>query len=241
MFANVEDTRTIRAQLLTEMKSGAFASSDRLPPENVLSEQLGISRTQLRDTLSALEREGLITRRHGIGTVINHHVVKLQNRMDIATEFLDIIRQSGYEPAVAFVRMEDDFADEKIAKTLHIPVGTEVVRVCRLCTADGKPAIYCEDVLDKELLKEGYSLGDLERPIYIFLQNWCEITAHMDLIEVHAVLAQGEVAKALEVTEGTPVLNLEEVDYDIEGKPIFCSSEYFVDHLFQQVVLRKKL
>ena len=241
MDINREDDRSIRERLLEEIRSGLYAKSDRLPPENDLAEHFGISRTQLRDTLSALEREGLITRRHGVGTVIKHHVVGIKNRMDIATEFLDIIRQSGYEPAVAYVHTRDEYADEKVASVLQIPVGTEVVRVCRLCTADGVPAIYCEDILEKRLLKSEYVLKDLERPIYIFLQNMCGITAHMDLIEVHAVLAQGEVAKALALPEKTPVLNLEEIDYDIEGTPIFCSSEYFVDHLFQQVVLRKKL
>ena len=33
------------------------------------------------------------------------HVLNVQTRMDIEVEFLDMIRQSGHEPAVAFVRV----------------------------------------------------------------------------------------------------------------------------------------
>ena len=40
---------------------------------------------------------------------------------------------------------------------------------------------------------------------------------------------------------GTPLLNMEEVDYDIDGRPVLCSSEYFVDGIFRHTVMRKKL
>lgn len=75
-------SENIRSALLREMKEGSFANQKRLPRETVLSEQLGISRTQLRDELASLEREGFITRRHGVGTVINHHVFAVKNRME---------------------------------------------------------------------------------------------------------------------------------------------------------------
>ena len=79
---------------------------------------MGISRTQLRDTLSELDREGFITRRHGVGTVINRHVLEVPNRMDIETEFLDIIRQMGHEPSVSFIDVTEDVADENSARKL---------------------------------------------------------------------------------------------------------------------------
>ena len=86
-------SKTIRAQLLSDMKDGAYADCERLPRESVLAEKLGISRTQLRDILASLEREGFITRRHGVGTIINRHVLNVQTRMDIEVEFLDMIRK----------------------------------------------------------------------------------------------------------------------------------------------------
>ena len=113
MSGQPAQTKTIRSQLLADMKDGAYASCERLPRESVLAEKLGISRTQLRDILASLEREGFITRRHGVGTIINRHVLNVQTRMDIEVEFLDMIRQSGHEPAVAFVRVSDGTADAR--------------------------------------------------------------------------------------------------------------------------------
>ena len=63
----------------------------------------------------------------------------------------------------------------------------------------------------------------------------------MDLTQLHAVLSDGKVSKALEIPVGSPLLNMEEVDYDINGKPVFCSNEYFADGIFRHTVLRKKL
>lgn len=120
-------SKSIRAQLLSAMRDGEYAHCDRLPRESVLSEKLGISRTQLRDILASLDREGFITRRHGVGTIINRHVLGAQARMDIEVEFMDMIRQSGRTPGVAFVRAADGVADEKAARQLGIPVGTAML------------------------------------------------------------------------------------------------------------------
>ena len=49
------------------------------------------------------------------------------------------------------------------------------------------------------------------------------------------------LSELLQVPLGAPILHMDEVDYDIDGNPIFCSKEYFVDGIFRHTVLRKKL
>ena len=241
MSSQPTQSKTIRAQLLSAMKDGEFASCQRLPRESVLAESLGISRTQLRDILASLEREGFITRRHGVGTIINRHVLNAQTRMDIEVEFLDMIRQSGHEPAVASVRVSDGTADAKIAAQLQIPEGTPIIRVSRLCTADGKPAIYCEDVIEKSLAQGSYTINDLKLPIFHFLRQFCGVNPYLDLTDLRPSVADAALAEILQVPMGSPLLNMDEVDFDIDGKPVFCSNEYFADGIFRHTVMRKKL
>ena len=62
----------------------------------------------------------------------------------------------------------------------------------------------------------------------------------MDLTELHPVVADEELARILKVEQGTPLLNMEETNYDIEGNPIFYSRQYFVDGVIKHTVLRKK-
>lgn len=234
-------TKTIRAYLLSAMKEGEYADCERLPRESVLAEKLGMSRTQLRDILASLEREGFITRRHGVGTIINRHVLHNQSRMDIEVEFLDMIRQSGYTPAVESVQVTEDTADEKIARQLNIEEGAPIVRISRLCTADGKPAIYCEDVLEKALIRGEYTERDLQQPIFHFLQHFCGVFPYLDLTDMRPVVADEALAEIFRVPVGSPLLNMDEVDFDIDGNPVFCSNEYFADGIFHHTVLRKKL
>jgi len=236
-----DQTSEIRRKLLKEMETGIFSEVDRLPRETILAEHYGISRNHLRDILAQLESEGFITRRHGVGTIINHHVLSVPIRMDIETEFMDIIRQSGREPGISRVSMLEETADAFVAEKLNIPVGTEVVRIIRVCTADGKPAIYCEDVIEKRLIKRDFMMNDLRAPIFSFLQKFCDIDAYMDLTQFHAILADEQLSKVLDIPVGMPLLNLEEVDYDIDGNIVFYSKQFFCDKILDQTVMRKKL
>jgi GntR family transcriptional regulator len=241
MSEHPAQSKTIRAQLLSAMTDGAYANCERLPRESVLSEKLGISRTQLRDILASLEREGFITRRHGVGTIINRHVLNVQTRMDIEVEFLDMIRQSGKDPAVAYVRVMDDRADETVAAQLKLAPGAPVVRVARLVTADGVPAIYCEDVVDRSLVQGKATLQDLKQPIFHFLRQFCHVVPYLDLTDVRPAKADPRLAEIFRVPMGTPLLCMDEVDYDIDGSPVFCSREYYVDGIIRHTVMRKKL
>ncbi len=241
MSSQPTQSKTIRAQLLTAMKEGEYSACPRLPRESVLAEKLGISRTQLRDILASLEREGFITRRHGVGTIINRHVLEVHTRMDIEVEFLDMIRQSGFTPAVSSVQVSEGIADAAIAAKLHMEEGDPILRVARLCTADGRPAIYCEDVINKSLAKGDYTIKDLKLPIFHFLQQFCGVSPYLDLTDLKPVVADAALAEILQVPVGAPLLHMDEVDFDIDGNPVFCSSEYFADGFFRHTVLRKKL
>ena len=241
MSGQLPQSKTIRTQLLAAMRDGVYADCGRLPRESALAQSMGISRTQLRDVLASLEREGFITRRHGVGTIINRRVLNVQTRMDIELEFLDMIRQSGHKAAVAFVRVSEGLADGDVAKRLLIPALSPIIRISRLCTADEAPAIYCEDIIDKSLVKGTYTARDLKLPIFHFLRRFCGVIPYLDLTDVRPAAADPALAEVFNFPVGTPLLHMDEVDYDIDGRPVFCSNQYFADGIFNLTVMRKKL
>src|SRR5512134_3555627 len=49
---------------------GGYKPGDKLPGEAELSKHLGISRPTLREAMGSLECQGVITRRHGVGTFV---------------------------------------------------------------------------------------------------------------------------------------------------------------------------
>jgi GntR family transcriptional regulator len=136
------------------MRNGAFSHMARLPRESELAQQLKISRTPLRDSLALLKREDFISRSHGVGTVIKRHVLNVRTRMELGVEFMDMVRQSGHSPSQAFVKPETIACPADVAKRLAIDEGTPVLCVSRLITADGKPAIYCKDYVEKSRIQK---------------------------------------------------------------------------------------
>ncbi|MPM04498.1 putative transcriptional regulator of 2-aminoethylphosphonate degradation operons [bioreactor metagenome] len=233
--------QSVRSWLLREMKEGAYRHAGKLPPEEVLADRLSISRTQLRDSLSQLEREGFISRHPGAGTVINRHVVSVKVRMDMEIEFMEMIAQSGREPSLLSASYETIPASETIAERLSIYPGDMVLRAVRLIGADGKPAIYCEDYIPASLIKnKQYTGEDLQKPIFSFLKEFCSLEAHMDLTEVCPAVADAALAGIFCVPEGTPLLYLDELDYDREGMPIFYSPQYYIGGVIRHTLLRMK-
>ena len=61
------------AQLLTEeITNGVFSQEERLPSEEKLAKMLGVSRATIREALSALEKQGMLRRVQGLGTILTH-------------------------------------------------------------------------------------------------------------------------------------------------------------------------
>ena len=229
------------ARLIQEMKTGTWANAAQLPRESELAAIMGISRTQLRDILAVLECEGFITRRHGVGTLINRHVLNLPVRIDMEQEFMDMIHAGGHTPSVAFTTAQEQAATEEEAKKLGLTPGTELMYIRKLCTADKKPAIYCEDLFAASLLRAPVTEQSLRAPVFQLLQENCRLNCFMDVAQLKPVVAEGELAKTLQLAPGTPVLYIEEVDYDVDGNPILFSRQYFVSEYFQYNIIRKRL
>ncbi|MCI0521544.1 MAG: GntR family transcriptional regulator, partial [Chloroflexi bacterium] len=60
----------IAEAFVAQIEAGELNPGDRLPPERELSEHLGVNRMTLRRALRALEGQGLLLRRHGVGTYV---------------------------------------------------------------------------------------------------------------------------------------------------------------------------
>lgn len=232
----------VRSILLKELSGGIYSESEKLPPNDVLAEQLGVSRTVVRDALSDLEREGFITRTRGIGTTVNRRVLNAKTRMDLETEFLTLVADAGYTPKLDYSEMYIEPAGEMAAKRLQLEQGEEVVACERSVLADDTPIIYAIDYLPKKLFKiDRLDSIDWRLSIFEILDRYCRITIEMDLTNIHAVLAEGKVKEILRLEESIPLVYFDEVGYDIQNNPVLWSKEYYLDNMFDMVLLRKKI
>lgn len=229
-------------RILHEIKNGMYKTESKLPPELEIAAYLGVSRSIIRDSLSALEREGFISRKQGVGTIINRHVLAVVTRMDLEEEFLDMISNTGKVPRQRDLTVSYGLADENLAKKLRIRSDTEMIHVTRVITADEQPAIYCIDSFAKSLIIDNdFDEEDLRKPIFDFLKKKCNTEVFMDLTEVKALPAENEVASCFQVPSGTPLIFMDEVGYNFKGVPVLHSSEYYNNGIITHMVLRKKI
>ena len=228
--------------LIAEMKTGKYKNASRLPPETSLAEELGISRTAVRDALSTLEREGFISRKRAVGTLINRHVLNVKVRIDLEAEFLRIVESAGYEPGYAYLCHEFTPADAEVAGRLRVAEGSETLVVERVVTASGTPLLLCDDYIAANLITDkSYTEEDLSKPIFDFLERFCRARGCMDLTGIHAVNADARVATALGIREGDAVLSLDEVWYNFDGEPILFAKEYYREGMLTHTILRKRI
>lgn len=241
MTQRKSEEMSIRSRLLREMRQGLFATSLRLPPENELCALLGVSRTQLRDSLAQLDREGFISRCHGVGTLINRHVLAIQTRMDLEVEFMDMVREAGFVPEAKCLGAETRGASAEVAERLHLTEGAPCLHIGKLVTADGRGAIFCQDIIDCASIRDHcYPEDVFVQPVFYFLQRFCGLTPLMDVTSVRAVAAEKDVAEILGVEPGSPLLYMDEVDYDRDGAPILYARQFYVDGIVRHSLVRKK-
>lgn len=65
----------ISEQIRAAISSGALQPGDQLPPEAEVARQTHVARLTVRQSLDILAREGLIERRHGVGTFVREITV----------------------------------------------------------------------------------------------------------------------------------------------------------------------
>ena len=74
----------LASQISDEITRGIYKEGDRLPTENELTATHCLSRQTVRQALSILERDGLIERRQGSGSVVRHSHVQSTPSYNIA-------------------------------------------------------------------------------------------------------------------------------------------------------------
>jgi len=228
-------------QILMECRNGIYANENRLPPETEIAKEMGVSRTAIRDSLAKLEEEGYISRKHGIGTIINHHVVDISVRMNMYCELSEIIRRSNMTPRLEYVKYDSVLAGPEIAGKMKIKKDDVMIRIERLFSANRKPAIYCEDYVRKSMIRLPYEdKKDLKEPVFVFLKKYADTEMFMNITEVSATSVNSEQSKAFRIPKGKAVLKYIEVGYDFAGNPVLFAKEFFLTDKIKHIMFKKK-
>ncbi|RDI64841.1 GntR family transcriptional regulator [Nocardia pseudobrasiliensis] len=192
--------------------------STSLPPERVLAEQLGTSRTTLRKALAELAAEGMLRRVQGSGTFVapaTPKVVHLQQK----TSLTDDLHDQGLQVTSRVLALTKVPADPAVAERLDLEPGVAIHRLQRLRSVGGEPLAFEVAHLAPPLPHLARRLAE-KGSLYATLRDCydLEVAAVEDTIET--ALTTPDEATLLEVAVGSPILLVHRRACDPTGRPL---------------------
>jgi DNA-binding FadR family transcriptional regulator len=116
------------ADLVTAIVTGALAPGEVLPPEGELSNQFGVSRTVIRESVKRIEEKGLVVVAQGRGTTVNPP--SAWNVLDpvVLSAMVDHDDSLGVLDELSIVRGSLEASMSRAAAELHTPERTAALR-----------------------------------------------------------------------------------------------------------------
>ena len=208
--------KQLSRSLNNAIQEGLLSPGDALIPERDLATRLKMSRITVRKAIDQLVEIGLLVKRQGAGTVVSENVdLVLHKNLSSLNSFTADMKKRGLESYSRVVLREEGKASPKEALILNLNEGDLVHRVI--------PAsiISITSALDNSL----YELLEAK--------NMNPVTAKQN---IHAIIADDNLADKLEVAPGSAVLFVERRGKDSNGKVVEYTQSYYRGDRYDYVV-----
>ena len=198
--------------------SGAAGFGARLPTENELAEFHGVSRVTVRRALGELARERLIERRRSAGTRVIYRSSPAPMTADISGVLANLA-EMGRRTAVKLLSFDYVPAEGAVAQALGVGPYQLLQRSVRVRSVDGVPFSYLTTHVP-ESVSVTFSKQELaSRPLLELLER-AGVKVERARQRISAGLASRDVAEALDVRSGSPLIELVRVVYDQAGRGV---------------------
>ncbi|MFJ6698800.1 GntR family transcriptional regulator [Streptomyces sp. NPDC091272] len=211
------------ADLIREdIVSRGLAPGARLSSERELSTRYDISRVTLRKALLHLVDQQLLTASHGRGWFVAAPVAAREWPNDLES-FSATARRKNLTPGSLVLRQEPAVASLNEAERLDVPAGTPLFRLDRVRLLDD-----VRIAVDRTLVVTRHAPG-IEEADFTSSSLFDELRARgveLDRSEatIEARSAEPELARQLQIPQGSPVLALDQTIYTREQRPVLLSA-----------------
>lgn len=218
MKTRVPRYHQIAENLRERILDGRLSPGERLDNQRRLAREFGVTLMTLRQALELLERDRLITRRHGLGTFvaspsIDYDILHLR-------AFAGDLMAMGEDVATRFLWSGFVSADRGVAAALGLHAGARVFVLERLRLVHGHPmscqASYLPSLVGEEVSKADLSVTPLRHVLSFKLG--IEIVAASETVS--AVPLESRAAQALGCRVGIPSFRSDRVSVAADGTPV---------------------
>jgi DNA-binding GntR family transcriptional regulator len=204
--------------LRERIRVGELPSGARLDNQRQLAKSFGVTLMTLRQALELLEREHLITRRHGLGTFvaapsIDYDIMQLRR-------FAGDLSAKGERVATRLLGTRFAAADRRVAEALRLAGRPRVLVVERLRLVDEHPMSLQRSFLPSPLGDEVIRADLALTPLHQVLEFKLGVVVTRASETVSAVRLGRREARDLGCRAGEPAFESERVSYDAGGAPV---------------------
>lgn len=223
------------------VNDGTFVEGDRLPSENTLAEELGVSRATLREALRVLEEEKKVIRQQGVGTFISKRMPKIQNGLEDLYSVTETIRSHGFEPGTTGYTISEEKMGKHAAVFGHDPEDM-VWMIERIRTANHEPVVYCQDRLPQKYFPEPLDIyhDGADESLFMFMERQLQNQISYAVTRILPISAPEWLAEKMHLAPGSPVLLLEQKHYEMKDRMVLFSRNYFRPDKFEFYVVRRR-
>lgn len=209
----------IKVLLTQRLISGEWRPGDMIPSEIDLAGRYKVSQGTVRKAIDSLAGENILIRRQGKGTFVATH-----NEDGIKLRFLRLTAANGQKEALQneLISCIKSKADNRMAKILEIKAGAALIEIKRLLTFSGRPLIYDHVIVPAAPFKglNGARVEENQGSLYSMYETEYGIRMIRAEERLTAVAANKDVAEALGLKQGAPLLSIERVSYTYGDKPM---------------------
>jgi GntR family transcriptional regulator len=226
----------VRESLLADITSGKLEPGAKLANENELADRFAVSRSTIREAVGGLMDAGYLARRHGSGTYVTS-APRTRHPLETTVSYTAMIRAAGRTPTETIISKAVRAPVEEERDMLGLAGSEPVIDVERVRFADRRPVIYSRDQIPVALLG-AFAEETLNSSLYAILARAGHPVSSATA-RLLPTAATAKLSKLLEVKRGTPLLHIDQVDYDERGRPVMLSHEWHVPDAFDLVVNRR--
>ena len=194
-----------------EIKRGTF--TEKIPSERELMERFVLSRTTVREAVSALVREGVLEKVHGKGTFISFKSVEEWSGQ--LQSFTHTIKRMGMVPSAKVLHSGIIKAPEDVRQTMGVD---EVYYIKRLQFADNKPIGIGRHYFPVDIGSKLAAHNLDEADIYHLLEQSLGIILFEADFVIRSEIPTGKDAEYLGTSQTVSVLATERLTWDLDGK-----------------------
>lgn len=225
--------------LRARIEGGELQPGMALPSEQGLMTTYRLSRTTVREALTRLVEDGVVVRVRGKGTYVARPEVT-QPLVSLRT-ISEVLTSAGLVPDVRVLDLNmNPEVPPHVRYQLELSPDEGIVRVRRQHIVHGRPIAYATIYLSGKF-QWRFSPEDLSREsIYMWLEEQEYVTVDTGFQLITATAANEDVAAALDLQPGDPVLYVESTSRANNAVPIDHTEFYFPPYRYALAVTLRR-